>query len=193
MERWTGIRNIYDLENVIEAHQINQALKAKSLFLRDRDYLVKDGEVIIVDEFTGRTMVGRRWSDGLHQAVEAKGGVEVQQEQKTIATITVQNYFRQYEKLAGMTGTALTQAEEFHKIYKLDVVAIPTHRNMVRNDSPDVIYKTERSKFEAVIEEIVEMNKEKRPVLVGTVSVEKSEPLARIPERRRVKDNVLKH
>ncbi|HWO90816.1 MAG TPA: preprotein translocase subunit SecA, partial [Methylomirabilota bacterium] len=136
MERWTSIRNIYDLENVIEAHQINQALKAKSLFLRDRDYLVKDGEVIIVDEFTGRTMPGRRWSDGLHQAVEAKEGVKVQQEQKTIATITVQNYFRQYEKLAGMTGTAMTEAEEFHKIYKLDVVAIPTHRNMVRADNP---------------------------------------------------------
>ena len=191
MERWTSIRNIYDLENVIEAHQINQALKAKSLFLRDRDYLVKDGEVIIVDEFTGRTMPGRRWSDGLHQAVEAKEGVKVQQEQKTIATITVQNYFRQYEKLAGMTGTAMTEAEEFHKIYKLDVVAIPTHRNMVRADNPDVIYKTEKSKFEAVIDEIVEMNTQKRPVLVGTVSVEKSERLARMLERRGVKHNVL--
>ena len=191
MERWTSIRNIYDLENIIEAHQINQALKAKSLFLRDRDYLVKDGEVIIVDEFTGRTMPGRRWSDGLHQAVEAKEGVKVQQEQKTIATITVQNYFRQYEKLAGMTGTAMTEAEEFHKIYKLDVVAIPTHRNMVRADNPDVIYKTEKSKFEAVIDEIVEMNKQKRPVLVGTVSVEKSERLARMLERHGVKHNVL--
>ncbi|HMJ40040.1 MAG TPA: preprotein translocase subunit SecA, partial [Verrucomicrobiae bacterium] len=191
MERWTGIRNIYDLENVIEAHQINQALKAKALFLRDRDYLVKDGEVIIVDEFTGRTMQGRRWSDGLHQAVEAKEGVKVQQEQKTIATITVQNYFRQYKKLAGMTGTALTEAEEFHKIYGLDVVVIPTHRAMVRTDSPDVIYKTEQSKFEAVIDEIVEMNKERRPVLVGTVSVEKSERLARMLEKRGVKHNVL--
>src|SRR3989475_3164204 len=120
MERWTGIKNIYDLENVIEAHQINQALKAKSLFLRDRDYLVKDGEVIIVDEFTGRTMPGRRWSDGLHQAVEAKEGSKVQQEQKTIATITVQNYFRQYEKLAGMTGTAGTEAEKVHKNFGLD-------------------------------------------------------------------------
>jgi len=191
MERWTSIRNIYDLENVIEAHQINQALKAKALFLRDRDYLVKDGEVIIVDEFTGRTMPGRRWSDGLHQAVEAKEGVKVQQEQKTIATITVQNYFRQYKKLAGMTGTALTEAEEFHKIYGLDVVVIPTHRNMVRIDSPDVIYKTEQSKFEAVIDEIVEMNKVRRPVLVGTVSVEKSERLARMLEKRGVKHNVL--
>src|SRR6202162_3408593 len=191
MERWTGIRNIYDLENVIEAHQINQALKAKALFLRDRDYLVKDAEVVIVDEFTGRTMVGRRWSDGLHQAVEAKEGVKVQQEQKTIATITVQNYFRQYEKLAGMTGTALTEAEEFHKIYGLDVVIIPTHRPMVRTDSPDVIYKTEKSKFEAVIDEIAEMNKEKRPVLVGTVSVEKSERLSRMLEKRGVTHNVL--
>ncbi|MGH7764820.1 MAG: preprotein translocase subunit SecA, partial [Candidatus Dormibacteraceae bacterium] len=191
MERWTGIRNIYDLENVIEAHQINQALKAKSLFRRDEEYLVKDGEVIIVDEFTGRTMPGRRWSDGLHQAVEAKEGVKVQQEQKTIATITVQNYFRQYEKLAGMTGTALTEAEEFHKIYGLDVVVIPTHHPMVRADSPDVIYKTEKSKFEAVIDEIAEMNKVRRPVLVGTVSVEKSERLAKMLERRGVKHNVL--
>src|SRR5579864_7535890 len=191
MERWTGIRNIYDLENVIEAHQINQALKAKALFLRDRDYIVKDGDIVIVDEFTGRTMPGRRWSDGLHQAVEAKEGVKVQQEQKTIATITVQNYFRQYEKLAGMTGTALTEAEEFHKIYGLDVVVIPTHRQMVRADNPDVIYKTEKSKFEAVIDEIVEMNKEGRPVLVGTVSVEKSERLSRMLERRGLKHNVL--
>src|SRR5438477_6857163 len=191
MERWTGIKNIYDLENVIEAHQINQALKAKSLFLRDRDYLVKDGEVIIVDEFTGRTMPGRRWSDGLHQAVEAKEGIKVQQEQKTIATITVQNYFRQYEKLAGMTGTAVTEAEEFHKIYGLDVVVIPTHHPMVRNDNADVIYKSEKSKFEAVIDEIVEMNKLGRPVLVGTVSVEKSERLAKMLERRGLKHNVL--
>src|SRR6202140_5305721 len=191
MERWTGIKNIYDLENVIEAHQINQALKAKTLFNRDAEYLVKDGEVIIVDEFTGRTMPGRRWSDGLHQAVEAKEGVKVQQEQKTIATITVQNYFRQYEKLAGMTGPALTEAEEFHKIYGLDVVVIPTKQEMIRTDSPDVIYKSEQSKFEAVIDEIVEMNKEKRPVLVGTVSVEKSERLARMLEKRGVKHNVL--
>jgi preprotein translocase subunit SecA len=191
MERWTGIKNIYDLENVIEAHQINQALKAKALFLRDRDYLVKDAEIVIVDEFTGRTMPGRRWSDGLHQAVEAKEGVKVQQEQKTIATITVQNYFRQYDKLAGMTGTAITEAEEFHKIYGLDVVVIPTHRDMIRADNPDVIYKTEKSKFDAVIEEIVEMNKEGRPVLVGTVSVEKSERLAKMLERRGLKHNVL--
>ena len=191
MERWTGIKNIYDLENVVEAHQVNQALKAKSLFLRDRDYLIKDGEVVIVDEFTGRTMPGRRWSDGLHQAVEAKEGVKIQQEQKTIATITVQNYFRQYEKLAGMTGTALTEAEEFHKIYGLDVVVIPTHRAMVRIDHPDVIYKTEETKFKAVIDEVVELNKIGQPTLVGTVSVEKSERLSRMLEKRGIKHNVL--
>ncbi|HKC18368.1 MAG TPA: SEC-C metal-binding domain-containing protein, partial [Candidatus Dormibacteraeota bacterium] len=169
----------------------NQALKAKALFLNERDYLVINGEVVIVDEFTGRTMAGRRWSDGLHQAVEAKEGVKVQQEQKTIATITVQNYFRQYDKLAGMTGTAVTEAEEFHKIYGLDVVVIPTHRPMVRDDRADVIYKTEKSKFESVIDEIVEMNKQGRPVLVGTVSVEKSERLAKMLERRGLKHNVL--
>ncbi|HEX2648040.1 MAG TPA: preprotein translocase subunit SecA, partial [Candidatus Dormibacteraeota bacterium] len=191
MERWTGIRNIYDLENVIEAHQINQALKAKALFHRDTHYLVRNAEAVIIDEFTGRTMPGRRWSDGLHQAVEAKEGVKVQQEQKTIATITVQNYFRQYDKLAGMTGTAVTEAEEFHKIYGLDVVVIPTHREMVRDDNADVIYKTEKSKFEAVIDEIVEMNQLGRPVLVGTVSVEKSERLAKMLERRGLKHNVL--
>src|SRR5260370_497080 len=178
MERWTGIKNIYDLENVIEAHQINHALKAKALFLRDRDYLVKDAEVIIVDEFTGRTMPARRCSDGLHQAVEAKEGVKVQQDQKTIATITVQNYFRQYDKLPAMPGTAVTEAEEFHKIYGLDVVVIPTHRPMVRSDNPDVIYKSEKSKFEAVIDEIVEMNEQGRPVLVGAVSVQTSHHLA---------------
>src|SRR5258708_27880835 len=179
------------MENVIEAHQINQALKAKARFHRDQEYLVKDGEVIVVDEFRGRTMPGRRWSDGLHQAVEAKEGVKVQQEQKTIATITVQNYFRQYDKLAGMTGTAITEAEEFHKIYGLDVVVIPTHRPMVRTDHADLIYKSEKTKFEAVIDEIVEMNKASRPVLVGTVSVEKSERLSKMLERRGVKHNVL--
>src|SRR5467141_779751 len=139
MERWTGIRNIYDLENVIEAHQINQALKAKTLFRRDQEYLVKDGEVIIVDEFTGRTMPGRRWSDGLHQAVEAKEGVKIQRENQTLATITFQNYFRMYKKLAGMTGTAETEAAEFHKIYKPDVTIIPTNRPLVREDGSDVI------------------------------------------------------
>ncbi len=191
MERWTSISNIYDLEHVVEAHQINQALKAKALFLRDRDYLIVNGEVVIVDEFTGRTMPGRRWSDGLHQAIEAKEGVKVQQEQKTLATITLQNYFRLYGKLAGMTGTAVTEAEEFHKIYGLEVVVVPTNRPMTRTDHPDVIYKTEQSKYEAVIDEIVELNKIGRPVLVGTVSVEKSERLSRMLEKRGVTHNVL--
>ncbi len=191
MERWTGIPNIYDLEHVVEAHQVNQALKAKALFHRDRDYLVRDGEVVIVDEFTGRTMPGRRWSDGLHQAIEAKEGVKVQQETKTWATITLQNYFRLYGKLAGMTGTAVTEAEEFHKIYGLEVVVIPTNKPMIRIDHPDVIYKTEQSKFEAVIDEIVEMHEQGRPVLVGTVSVEKSERLSRMLEKRGIPHNVL--
>jgi preprotein translocase subunit SecA len=191
MERWAKIPNIYELENVVEAHQINQALKAKALYLRDREYLVKDGEIVIVDEFTGRLMPGRRWSDGLHQAVEAKEGLKVQQEQKTLATITLQNFFRLYSKLAGMTGTAVTEAEEFHKIYKLEVVTIPTNKPMVRTDHPDVIYKTEESKFEAVIDEVIEMNKQGRPVLVGTVSVEKSERLARMLEKRGLPHSVL--
>src|SRR5215467_5172214 len=191
MQRMAGIKNIYDLEHVIEAHQINQALKAKALFHRDTHYLVRNGEAIIIDEFTGRTMPGRRWSDGLHQAVEAKEGLKVQQETKTLATITLQNYFRLYEKLAGMTGTAVTEAEEFHKIYGLEVVEIPTHRPMRRDDAADVIYKTEQSKFNAVIDEIVEMNEQGRPVLVGTVSVEKSERLARLLEKRGIRHNVL--
>ena len=191
MERWTKIPNIYDLEQAVEAHQINQALKAKALFLRERDYLVINGEVVIVDEFTGRTMPGRRWSDGLHQAIEAKEGLKVQQEMRTLATITLQNYFRLYGRLAGMTGTALTEAEELHKIYGLEVVVVPTHKAMVRTDNPDVIYKTEQSKFEAVLGEIGEMNRAGRPVLVGTVSVEKSERLARLLEKRGVPHNVL--
>jgi preprotein translocase subunit SecA len=191
MQRMAGIKNVYDLEHVIEAHQINQALKAKALYQREREYLVINGEVIIVDEFTGRTMPGRRWSDGLHQAVEAKEGLKVQQEMKTLATITLQNYFRLYGKLAGMTGTALTEAEEFHKIYGLEVVEVPTNRPMTRTDSPDVIYKTEQSKFDAVIDEIRQMNDAGRPVLVGTVSVEKSERLSRLLSKRGVRHNVL--
>src|SRR5207253_2065585 len=157
IERWTGIKNVYELEHVDEAHQINQALKAYTLFHRDRDYLVKDGEVIIVDEVTGRQQPGRRWSDGLHQAVEAKEGVKVQQETQTLATITYQNYFRLYAKLAGMTGTAVTEAEEFDKIYKLQVVVIPTHKPMIRDDHADLIYKTEDAKFKAVADEIQEV------------------------------------
>jgi preprotein translocase subunit SecA len=191
IERWTGIRNVYELEHVDEAHQINQALKAFTLYKRDRDYLVKDGEVIIVDEFTGRQQPGRRWADGLHQAVEAKEGVKVQQETQTLATITYQNYFRLYTKLAGMTGTAVTEAEEFDKIYKLQVVVIPTHKAMIRDDRPDLIYKTEDAKFNAVADEIQEVASGGRPVLVGTVSVEKSERLARLLEKRGVRHEVL--
>src|SRR5881398_2687633 len=191
IERWTGIKNVYELEHVDEAHQINQALKAYTLFHRDRDYLVKDGEVIIVDEFTGRQQPGRRWSDGLHQAVEAKEGVKVQQETQTLATITYQNYFRLYTKLAGMTGTAVTEAEEFDKIYKLQVVVIPTHKPMIRDDHADLIYKTEDAKFKAVADEIQETAGTGRPVLVGTVSVEKSERLARLLEKRGVAHEVL--
>ena len=191
IERWTGIKNVYELEHVDEAHQINQALKAFTLYHRDRDYLVKDGEVIIVDEFTGRQQPGRRWADGLHQAVEAKEGVKVQQETQTLATITYQNYFRLYTKLAGMTGTAVTEAEEFDKIYKLQVVVIPTHKPMIRDDRPDLIYKTEEAKFNAVADEIQETAGQGRPVLVGTVSVEKSERLARLLEKRGVRHEVL--
>ena len=191
VERWTGIKNVYELEHVDEAHQINQALKAYTLFKRDRDYLVKDGEVIIVDEFTGRQQPGRRWADGLHQAVEAKEGVKVQQETQTLATITYQNYFRLYKKLAGMTGTAVTEAEEFDKIYKLQVVVVPTHKPMIRADNADLIYKTEDAKFKAVADEIQETAGTGRPVLVGTVSVEKSERLARLLEKRGVPHEVL--
>jgi preprotein translocase subunit SecA len=191
IERWTGIKNVYELEHVDEAHQINQALKAYTLFNRDRDYLVKDGEVIIVDEFTGRQQPGRRWSDGLHQAIEAKEGVKVQQETQTLATITYQNYFRLYTKLSGMTGTAVTEAEEFDKIYKLQVAVIPTHKPMIREDHADLIYKTEDAKFKAVADEIQEVASKGRPVLVGTVSVEKSERLARLLEKRGVPHEVL--
>jgi len=191
IERWTGIKNVYELEHVDEAHQINQALKAYTLYKRDRDYLVKDGEVIIVDEFTGRQMPGRRWSDGLHQAVEAKEGVKVQQETQTLATITYQNYFRLYKKLAGMTGTAVTEAEEFDKIYKLQVVVVPTHKPMIRTDHTDVIYKTEDAKFNAIVDEIQETASQGRPVLVGTVSVEKSERLSRLLQKRGIPHEVL--
>src|SRR5947209_10216409 len=191
MERWTGIKNIYDLENVIEAHQINQALKAKSLFLRDRDYLVKDAEVIIVDEFTGRTMPGRRWSDGLHQAVEAKEGVRVREENQTVASITFQNYFRLYKKLAGMTGTADTEAPEFLQIYGLEVVVIPTHRPMIRKDNPDFVYLTQNDKYNAIIEDIRDCVERQQPVLVGTTSIETSEHLSGLLKKEGVEHQVL--
>jgi preprotein translocase subunit SecA len=191
VEKWTGVRNIYDFDNVEEAHQVNQALKAHAVFHRDEDYIVKDGEVVIVDEFTGRTMPGRRWSDGLHQAIEAKEGVKVQQENETRATITFQNYFRLYRKLAGMTGTAVTEAEEFHKIYNLEVVVIPTHQEMIREDNPDVIYKTEEAKYRAVVEEIAERHGTGQPVLVGTTDIAKSERISRMLEKRGVAHSVL--
>jgi preprotein translocase subunit SecA len=191
IEKWTGLSNVYDMEHVAEAHQINQALRAHALWLRDRDYIVRDGEVIIVDEFTGRTMPGRRWSDGLHQAIEAKEGVSVQQETVTLATITFQNFFRIYDKLAGMTGTAITEAEEFHKIYSLEVVPIPTHMPMVRLDEPDLIYKTEDGKYRAVVEEITDRFKRGQPTLVGTTSIEKSERISRMLDKLGVQHSVL--
>ncbi|MDA8394947.1 MAG: preprotein translocase subunit SecA [Candidatus Dormibacteraeota bacterium] len=191
IEKMTGISDIYGMEHVEEAHQINQALKAHALYQIDRDYIVKDGEVVIVDEFTGRTMPGRRWSDGLHQAIEAKEGVRVQQEQRTLATVTFQNYFRTFEVLAGMTGTAITEAEEFHKIYHLEVVPIPTNRPMIRIDQPDLIFRSEEAKFKAIAEEIEERYRKGQPVLVGTVSIEKSERLSRLLEKRGVPHEVL--
>src|SRR5438552_2167921 len=178
-ERLLGIENLYDPQHIDALHHIQQGLRAHALFRKDVDYMVKDGEVIIVDEFTGRLMPGRRWSDGLHQAVEAKEGVRIERENQTLATITIQNYFRMYKKLACMTGTADTEAVEFQKIYKLEVVVIPPNKAMRRVDSPDVVYKSEREKFAAVVEEIKECHEKGQPVLVGTTSVEKSERVAK--------------
>ncbi|MBI2878186.1 MAG: preprotein translocase subunit SecA, partial [Candidatus Rokubacteria bacterium] len=177
-EQLLGVDNIYDPIHIDTLHHIHQGLRAHALFKRDRDYMVKDGQVIIVDEFTGRLMPGRRWSDGLHQAVEAKEGVRIERENQTLATITFQNYFRMYEKLAGMTGTADTEAAEFAKIYKLDVVVIPPNRSLIRTNHPDVVYRTEREKVNAVVEEIGELHERGQPVLVGTISIEKSEHLS---------------
>jgi len=191
VERMLGIQNLYDPSHVDILHHVNQALRAHTLYKRDVHYIVKDGQVIIVDEFTGRLMPGRRWSDGLHQAVEAKEGVRIERENQTLATITIQNYFRMYRKLAGMTGTADTEAAEFKKIYKLDVNVIPPNKQMIRLDHPDVVYKTEREKFDAVVEQITECYEHTQPVLVGTVSVEKSEQLSKMLKRRGVKHNVL--
>ncbi len=191
MERLLGIENLYDPRHINLVHTINQALRAHHLFHRDVDYIVKDGKVIIVDEFTGRLMPGRRWSDGLHQAIEAKEGVKIERENQTLATITFQNYFRMYEKLAGMTGTAETEAAEFKEIYNLDVVVIPTHKPMIRIDHPDVVYRTEREKFEAVVEEIEELHRQGRPVLVGTTSIEKSERLSRMLKKKKIPHQVL--
>ena len=184
LEKWMNIKNIYDPENYRLTRFLEAALKAHALYQRDHHYVVKDGEVVIVDEFTGRLMFGRRWSDGLHQAVEAKEGVRVQRESVTYATITLQNYFRLYEKLAGMTGTAYTEREEFHTIYRLDVIPIPTHMPMIRRDNSDFIYRTPEGKFRAVVREIEEMHATGRPVLVGTVSIEISEHVADLLKRR---------
>jgi preprotein translocase SecA subunit len=191
VERLLGVHNLYDPRQIDTLHHVQQALKAHAIFKRDVDYVVKDGEVVIVDEFTGRLMPGRRWSDGLHQAVEAKERVHIREENQTLATITIQNYFRMYKKLAGMTGTADTEATEFKKIYKLDVVVIPTHRNMIRLDHPDVVYRTENEKFDAVVAEIEERHKNGQPMLVGTTSVAKSERLSRMLKKKGIKHNVL--
>jgi preprotein translocase subunit SecA len=190
VEKILGVDNLYEKD--FEAiHHIENALRARTLYLRDKDYVIKEDQVIIVDEFTGRLMVGRRWSDGLHQAVEAKEDVPIQQESKTLATISFQNYFRMYEHLSGMTGTAATEAEEFRKIYKLDVVVIPTHKPMVRKDLPDVIYKSLRGKYGAIVDEIGECNKKGQPVLVGTTSIEKNEIISEYLKRKKIPHNVL--
>ncbi|OGK98832.1 MAG: preprotein translocase subunit SecA, partial [Candidatus Rokubacteria bacterium RIFCSPHIGHO2_12_FULL_73_22] len=190
-ERLLGVDNLYDPQHIDVLHHIQQGLRAHALFRRDVDYVVKDGEVVIVDEFTGRLMPGRRWSDGLHQAVEAREGVRIERENQTLATITFQNYFRMYEKLAGMTGTAETEAEEFAKIYKLDVTVVPTNQPLIRVNQPDVVYKTEREKFDAVVEDIIQRHATGQPALVGTVSIEKSEHLSRLLKKRGVRHEVL--
>ncbi len=185
------VDNLTDADNITIQHHVNQAIKARGVMQSDIDYVVKDGEVIIVDEFTGRLMYGRRYNEGLHQAIEAKEGVKVARESKTLATITFQNYFRLYAKLSGMTGTAMTEEEEFREIYKLDVIEVPTNKPMVREDLPDVIYKTEKAKFNAVIDDIIEHHEKGQPVLVGTISIEKSEELSALLHRRGVKHEVL--
>ena len=186
-----GIDNLYESVNTPLVGYLNNAIKAKELYKRDKDYIVSDGEVLIVDEFTGRILHGRRYNEGMHQAIEAKESVEIKQENQTLATITLQNYFRLYEKLSGMTGTAQTEAAEFNKVYNVGVVSIPTHRAMIRKDQPDVIYKSEKAKFEAVVEDIAERHEKGQPVLVGTVSVENSEILSQMLRRRGVPHSVL--
>jgi preprotein translocase subunit SecA len=183
--------NFYDPQNLAIVHHINQSLRANMLFSKDKDYIVKDNQIYIIDEFTGRIMEGRRYSDGLHQAIEAKEGVQIQNENQTLASITFQNYFRLYEKLSGMTGTAITEAEEFYEIYKLDVVEVPTNRPMVRKDFNDKIFRTEKEKFNAIIKEIISANEKKQPVLIGTTSIEKSERISKILKQESIKHNVL--
>ena len=190
-ESYFNIENLNDPENITIAHHINQAIRAHGIMQRDVDYVVRDNEVIIVDEFTGRLMIGRRYNEGLHQAIEAKEGVKIENESKTLATITFQNYFRMYTKLSGMTGTAMTEAAEFQEIYKLDVVEIPTNKPMIRIDHHDAIYKTEKGKFNAVIDQVEECHKKGQPVLVGTISIEKSEHLSGLLKRRGIKHEVL--
>ena len=191
VEEALGVENLYEHVNQNYVHQIQQALRAKELFKRDVDYLVQNGEVNIVDEFTGRILEGRRWSEGLHQAVEAKEGVHIKEENQTLATVTLQNYFRMYNKLSGMTGTASTEAGEFAHTYDLHVVSIPTNQPMVRVDNADFIYKSEEAKYNAAVEDITERHEKGQPVLVGTISVEKSEKLSRLLEKRGVPHEVL--
>src|SRR5207248_510840 len=191
VEAALGLENLYDAVAQNLVHQLSAALKAKELYKRDKDYIIQHGEVKIVDEFTGRVLGGRRWSEGLHQAVEAKEGVKIKEENQTLATITLQNYFRMYEKLAGMTGTAQTEASEFAHTYDLPVVPIPTHKPMIRDDRADLIYKSEVAKFEAVVEDLAERYERGQPVLVGTVSVEKSEYLSRLLDKRGIPHAVL--
>ena len=190
-EQEFGLENFNDIENSELVHNVNQALRAHGIMKKDIDYIVKDGEVLIVDEFTGRIMYGRRYNNGLHQAIEAKEHVKIADESKTLATITFQNYFRMYDKLSGMTGTAMTEEAEFEEIYKLDVIEIPTNKPMVREDHPDIIYKNENAKYRAVIEDIKESHKKGQPVLVGTVSIEKSEKLSKLLAKEGIKHEVL--
>ncbi|MBU2263172.1 preprotein translocase subunit SecA [Patescibacteria group bacterium] len=190
-ENLLGVKDIYTEKGIKYVHHLGTAAKAKALFHRDKDYVIKDGEVIIVDEFTGRLMPGRRWSEGLHQAIEAKEGVSIQKESRTVASITFQNYFKMYEKLSGMTGTALTSAEEFHKVYNLETIAIPTNKPLTRKDLPDLVFQTEKGKFTAVIEKIKELHQKSQPVLVGTVSIEKNEHLSALLKKEGVPHKLL--
>lgn len=190
-EKYFNLDNLMDAENMTIQHHINQAIKAIGVMRRDIDYVVKDNQVLIVDEFTGRIMLGRRYNEGLHQAIEAKEGVKVEHESKTLATITFQNYFRLYKKLSGMTGTAMTESQEFNEIYSLDVVEIPTNKPMIRQDYPDVVYKTEKAKYEAIIKQVIECHEKGQPVLVGTISIEKSEVLSKLLKMRGIKHEVL--
>jgi preprotein translocase subunit SecA len=191
VEMALGIENLYDDVNTNLVNHLNQALRAQTLFHKDDEYIVTDGQVYIVDEFTGRVLEGRRYSEGLHQAIEAKEGVEIKEENQTVATITIQNFFRMYDKLSGMTGTAATEADEFMHTYKMEVVSIPTHEEMIRDDKDDLVYKTEKSKHKAVVEDIIERNKQGQPILVGTVSVDVSERLSALLNRRGIAHNVL--